>query len=236
MTPNLVSPLPTYSNQSTTPFSACLPPHSVHCIDHKTNWDFDQWSYLIPTIMTLAVGAFFLSNVGIGMALGVGSFVTVIVLKKILPKAWLFTENKENTPDNYAIYLNKSLSSHLSSTLGAPLVEEILFRGIVQPFLAHSIILLFPTAAQAVFSPLLTTAMIISILATAILFGLAHFKNQTDYARCQVILSSITGCAYGILAAEFGLQAAIAAHIINNSIVEIWIETLLHRIKNSQAI
>lgn len=75
--------------------------------------------------------------------------------------------------------------------------EEILFRGC----LLYGLIFLGVPPAGA-------------ILATGMLFGSLH---AFQYGLYGVVLHTVTGIAFGILAVRFGLGAAVVAHVIFNA-------------------
>jgi membrane protease YdiL (CAAX protease family) len=94
-------------------------------------------------------------------------------------------------------------------TIIAPLVEELLFRGSI-PLLSHAIVYLIPNASAILFGPF-NVSVVISIVATSILFGFGHDNWPT--------FKIIGGLVFGILAVNFGLAAAVGAHMMNNTIV-----------------
>ena len=55
-----------------------------------------DWSYLIPTIGTLALGAMYVPNVPIGMAVGVGSFAASVVVLIAASALNLLEEDEDN--------------------------------------------------------------------------------------------------------------------------------------------
>ena len=61
-------------------------------------------------------------------------------------------------------------------------------------------------------------ATAVSILATAVFFGMAHLHNDHKNNVSQSINATISGIALGILATHFGLIASIGAHMVNNTL------------------
>ncbi len=84
--------------------------------------------------------------------------------------------------------------------IGAPVVEELFYRGIVQPSLVSR------------FGP------VIGIGITSLIFGAVHF------ALVDLLPLSVVGAGFGILAHKYGrLLPAIVAHMTFNSIVLIFL-------------
>jgi membrane protease YdiL (CAAX protease family) len=88
--------------------------------------------------------------------------------------------------------------------IGAPLFEEMFFRGIVQTVLARHL------------------GMTPAIVVQALLFGVAHFQlgMSLEYAIVRVGAVAVMGLFLGWLRAHTGrLGAGIVAHATNNVIV-----------------
>ena len=50
-----------------------------------------------------------------------------------------------------------------------------------------------------------------------IIFGLIHAFNDHKNAHIQAMCATVAGILFGITAAQFGLAASIAAHMVNNT-------------------
>src|SRR5579872_2362088 len=110
-----------------------------------------------------------------------------------------------------------------------PIVEEGLFRGILQPLTTHAILFVAPTAAAAFAATSLSIAAAVSIVATGVIFGLAHLFNSHKNAHIQAITAIFSGIGWGIARAQFGLPAVMAAHIVNNTIAVTLLTLLLKK-------
>ncbi len=174
----------------------------------------EKWLYLVPTIGALALGAFFIPNFAIGMAAGAGIFGAASVIAPALEALGIV--KKEETPSEYAKF---DQEWPILTTLGFPVFEEALFRGGVMPVIARCVVLIIPATAAAFLGTPLSIAMTVSIVATAAIFGLLHLFNPHPNAHLQAVAATISAIVLGLLAAQFGIGAAIAAHILNNTLV-----------------
>ena len=143
-------------------------------------------------------------EVGVGIAIGFVGLITAsrvaVALRALFPvdtgSSHLFTSSRPS----YTVILVVGLLA----CVGAPIVEELFFRGVVQSVLTRSI-----GATPA-------------IVVQAMLFGAAHFElgmTVNDAAvRCGTIV--VLGLFLGWLRANTGrLGAGMAAHATNNIIV-----------------
>ncbi len=198
------------SQSQTTATSMSLPTLQ----DIKNNLsDPQKWLYLIPTIGAIAIGILSTSHFALGLAVGGAIVLTMIPISKSLERLGFLREDRGNE------YSKLVRNFPLSGTLIAPVVEEGIFRGVIQPLIARSIIWLVPTATAAFFGAGFAVATAVSIVATATLFGFVHLFNQHKNSHIQATITGIEGIAFGVLAAQFGLGASIAAHITVNTIV-----------------
>ncbi len=108
-------------------------------------------------------------------------------------------------------------SSFFSDVVEAPILEEIIFRVIIQNFFHWISQKIVPDQNLEFFSCKLKLSLLVAIIATAILFGMAHLSSGLGIIH--VILATVGGITYGILKEKQGLPASIAAHMTNNAIV-----------------
>jgi membrane protease YdiL (CAAX protease family) len=173
-----------------------------------------NWVYLVPTIGALALCVFLAPMTApIGMAVGVGTVVVSSLFVIVLKMTNLMEEDKNS---EYSKYLE---DYPFIGTLVAPVLEEGFFRGLVQPLATHAILFIVPAAAAAFLGTGLSIAVIVSIVATATIFGLVHCCNNHKNSHIQAIAATFGGIALGLVAAQFGLPVAIAAHIVHNTIL-----------------
>lgn len=106
-------------------------------------------------------------------------------------------------------------------TLLAPIGEELVFRGMLQPLLAKAVQLAIPSTSAILFGKEISRAQAIAVLSIGVLFGWLHRDNPTcsglpSYSRISII--SVGGIIYGATAAKYGLMASIASHLFNNTV------------------
>lgn len=172
-----------------------------------------NWLYLVPTIGVLALGVLFApSTVPIGIGVGAGVFVLSAVTLIVLKVCNLVADD----PDSE--YEKDIIKFPLSATLLAPFLEEGIFRGLLQPLATRAILFIVPAAAAAFLGTGLSIAVTVSIVGTAAIFGFVHVFNDHKNSHIQAFSCTLAGIAFGVVAAQFGLPAAIAAHIVNNTI------------------
>jgi membrane protease YdiL (CAAX protease family) len=212
-------------SQSQTSAASISGPTAQNIIDNVS--DPQNWLYLIPTIGTLAIGILFAPHFAIG--LGIGAAMACAKIPIALALRALGVLKKEERDSEYE---KSILSFPLLGTLIAPIVEEGFFRGVLQPLATRTMIWLVPAAAAtAFFGTGLSIATAVTIVATATLFGLAHLSNPHKNSHIQAIITGVDGIVFGVLAAQFGLGASIAAHIAGNTLL-ITIGKIFH--KNSE--
>ena len=73
-----------------------------------------------------------------------------------------------------------------------PIIEELMFRYIGQT--------------------------IVGLVPSSVVFGLAHAFNPHEGAITQAVLTTFSGLLYGYLVANYGIEAPVAAHILNNTL------------------
>ena len=171
--------------------------------------------FFVPAITAVALGALFIPNFSLGLAAGAAKFVCSIIGCAALNHSGILPSVEETT----STYHQAIRSMLLDTSIFGPIEEEGVFRGIIQPLIAHSIQILVPAAAMAAFGPSLSVAVVVSIVATSVFFGAMHFFNPHKNALNQAIQATVSGLFLGFMSAQFGIGAAIAAHIANNTII-----------------
>jgi membrane protease YdiL (CAAX protease family) len=175
--------------------------------------DPKNWIYLVPTIGAVALCVFLApATAPIGIAIGVVIFSVSGLAALVLKVTHLLDED----PDSE--YQKTLLEHPILATLVAPILEEGFFRGLMQPLAARAILFIAPAAAALYLGTGLSIAVTISIVATAAIFGLAHCFNSHKNSHIQALTATCGGIALGLLTVQFGLAAAIAAHMVNNTI------------------
>jgi hypothetical protein len=174
-----------------------------------------NYLFLIPTIAAIAVGAIFIPHFGLGLAVGTADLVVSMIGFTLLDRSGILPRTEEKN-SKYQQALRDAL---LEVSVFGPIAEEGVFRGIIQPLLTRTIQILLPAAAVAFFGTPLSIAVFISVVASSILFGAAHYMNPHKNAHIQAISATVGGLVYGFLSAQFGIGASMAAHIANNTLV-----------------
>jgi membrane protease YdiL (CAAX protease family) len=173
-----------------------------------------NWYYLIPTVGAITLGILFAPNFSIGLAAGGAIWFVATTIS-----ATLATCGFANLDDRNSEYMKTLFGFPLLATFFAPVGEELVFRGAIQPLLTRAIVWLVPAATAAFFGTGLGIATTVSIVATAAIFGFIHTFNKHKNSHIQALVTGVQGIAFGVLAAQFGLGASIAAHMMVNTIL-----------------
>lgn len=115
---------------------------------------------------------------------------------------------------SYQQFLIKS--SPITVVLGAPVLEEVIFRGGLQKLLIVIFRVILPAASVIIFGFSLTPAALVGIGFSSLAFGLAHAVNDHKNNWVQAFLATITGLTYGFTVHTLGFSAGIIAHCVNN--------------------
>lgn len=119
-------------------------------------------------------------------------------------------------PELAAEYLEEAMGSFWETAVLAPVVEEVLFRQVIQGAFKKLAEKVLPDQDVTLFSQTMKLAVLVAVVATAVLFGLVHLGSGLGIV--QVILATSTGIVYGILKEKYGLTASISAHMTNNAV------------------
>jgi membrane protease YdiL (CAAX protease family) len=119
------------------------------------------------------------------------------------------------------------LPSAFSVCIAAPIIEECVFRGMIQP--ATKTVINFIARAFCDEATAKKIATVVAIIFTSLLFGAAHFINSSNLlvALPQVICATYSGIVFG-LEKEFGggLLESTAHHMTNNTIVWVLVKAM----------
>ena len=169
----------------------------------------------IPTLISLlivGIGSLCIPHFIIGLLVGAMNFCVAFIINRALQA--IFPLVNENGRSNYAKSINMQ---PFLVMLYAPILEEFIFRGILQPLLLAVATLLVPSTPIAIILGVsLSGAAIFSICVAAVLFGAVHLSNDHKGAFRQSLNCVVSGIVFGLLAFQFGLLTAIAAHMMNN--------------------
>lgn len=174
--------------------------------------DIPKYFYLIPVGLTLAASMFFLPYAPLVLKLTLAEIAcTILILSVISGLSLLLGIQLEGENGLYDDEINRAgLGSFLLyGAFFGPIIEEVMFRGIMQPLL----LLCFLGAGMGF---VLSPALAIGI--TAITFGLIHLGNTEDWSNYgQAIYCIFGGLFDGCLALAFGLPASILSHMVHNT-------------------
>lgn len=171
----------------------------------------------ISVVMAIGVGILCFPNFGMGMALGLANLMINIIIIKILDFI-IGLPNNDNS--EYCRYIK---NNPIYASVVGPIIEELIFRGILLPIMIAVMVELFPSTASMTLclGVTISTAAALSVLVTSIFFGALHLINEHKTAWIQAILSTESGILLGLVSLHLGLGAAIGAHILNNTIAVI---------------
>jgi membrane protease YdiL (CAAX protease family) len=162
-----------------------------------------HWFYLIPTSIVLGAMSFFY-NAHVLMP----AFWQLLTIKLIITSISTFFSDGSGYKEDI---INMILNNPCMVTIEAPIIEEVLFRVIIQNTIF--ILLSFITP----FNIALSGATAIS----ALIFGLAHLGNFEKFDLhgmfTKVLTSTVSGLMLSQLKNTYGLPAAISLHMINNT-------------------
>lgn len=158
-----------------------------------------------------------IASVGIGICSGLAEFVWHTTAQKISMVAAKLESKPMLGPDEGPQVLSfEALDKQfVPMVIQAPIFEEIVFRGLVQPMLTYGIAFCFPQlGAPALLG--VSKAALLSLATTAAGFGLAHYRNYEKGGAFPAAMGTVAGVVFGIVREKFGLIASIAAHITAN--------------------
>ncbi len=168
--------------------------------------DCCYYAQLALVVAGIALGALASSTFAIGVSCGiVGSLLFYSVVALISHCARI-----------RFIFISSEHNVFLRTCVG-PIIEEILFRGIIQPLAEMSFAYTLPAVTVELFGAPVTLAALVAIVATALIFGLAHLFNSHPRTGGQAIHTAVASLALGLLAVRVGLLASIAMHMVHNT-------------------
>lgn len=152
----------------------------------------------------------------IGIGVGVAEFSVNLIFISLLSA--VSEVGKIGADPIKAVEYSKAvLASFWQTAVIAPVLEEIVFRVVIQGAFDFITDKIFGDKEVEIFSHKIKLAALVSIVATSVLFGLAHYGSGLGLA--QVISATIGGLVYGVLRHKYNPLASMSAHITNNSII-----------------
>jgi len=139
------------------------------------------------------------------------NILIAVILRLVMP-----VPREENS--GYSKYLNESTPFELG--VAGPIVEEVLFRGILQGGLLVVLKRLIPATTVSILGMPFTIAGLIAIVTASAVFGAVHAMNDHKGAWGQAIVVGVSALfTEGPLAYFYGIEASMMAHILNNTII-----------------
>lgn len=155
----------------------------------------------------------FVQQVTIGAACGFTDFLFCTTTQKTCILAGVKFEEIEDADD---VPSSQRLDKGFwDMVVKYPIGEELVFRGLLQPFLSNGLLLYMPRLA----TPLLLgipAANVVSAVALGTGFGVIHYFGYKSGGKQVALIGSISGSFYGIIKERFGLATSISAHMIHN--------------------
>lgn len=155
------------------------------------------------------------------LAMGVGCGLTEFICRSTVQKvamvgAGLNVEPSLDPDDGPQLLPYEQLDKEFSvSVIAAPVIEEIVFRGLLQPVLAYGITCAFPQLATPIVLGV-NSATLTSIAITSIGFGAGHYPNFSKGGVFPCVAAAVAGIVFGVARDRFGLIASIGAHMTAN--------------------
>lgn len=162
-------------------------------------------SAILPTLQTF----------GIGALCGALDFLYKSTAQKVCMAAGVVFEEAPDDDEPFTPSSERLDRNFRDIVITYPILEEVAFRGLLQPLLTHGLTAYFPQLAASAFLGL-STAALISTVAIGVGFGALHIPN---YERGGLVVGSfaaISGTFLGIIKEKFGLLASIGAHMTSN--------------------
>ncbi len=158
-----------------------------------------------------------LAAIGTGICVGTVEFLWHTTVQKInMVVSKLEFKSKLEPGDGPPILPSEILDKQFSPmVVQAPIIEEMVFRGLFQPMLSYGIASCFPQLAASTLLGI-SRASLLSAVTTAVGFGLCHYPDYEKGGAFPATMGAIAGAVFGIVREKFGLLASIAAHMTTN--------------------
>lgn len=157
-----------------------------------------------------------INQAAVGAVYGFADFIICTTYQKICLLAGVIFKEIEDDDD---IPASERLDKEFWQTVVIwPIGEEIVFRGILQPILAHGILFFMPQLSAPSYLGI-AGANLISSVVTGTGFGAIHYFVYSSGGKEAAFIISVGGIAQGILKERFGLVAPICAHMVHNFMV-----------------
>jgi hypothetical protein len=158
----------------------------------------------------------FIKQVAVGAACGFADFLFSTTTQKTCMLAGVKFEEIEDEDD---VPSSQRLDKEFwEGVVIYPIGEELVFRGLLQPFLSQRLQLYMPQlAAPALLE--MPVANIVSALAIGTGFGIMHYFGYKSGGKQIALMASMSGSFYGVMKERFGLATSISAHMVHNFMI-----------------
>ncbi|MBM3192316.1 MAG: CPBP family intramembrane metalloprotease [Chlamydiae bacterium] len=165
--------------------------------------------------MTAAISSY-IGQLATGAACGLADFLFCTTTQKICTLAGVRFEEIEDEDD---IPSSERLDKQFwDMVVKYPIGEELIFRGLLQPFLSKGLLVCMPQlAAPGLWD--IPIANTVSAVAIGTGFGVLHYFGYKSGGKQVALMGSVSGSFYGIIKERFGLATSISAHMIHNFMV-----------------
>lgn len=154
-----------------------------------------------------------IKHVAVGTACGFADFLFCTTSQKTCMLAGVKFAEIDDEDD---VPVSERLDKHFwEMVVKYPIGEELIFRGLLQPFLSNGLLLYMPQLAAPVLLEI-PAANVVSAIAIGTGFGIVHYFCYKSGGKEVALISSISGSFYGMIKERFGLATSISAHIVHN--------------------
>lgn len=179
--------------------------HSIQDISPVQN---KTWKDYVPVVGYIALGVLFSKTFAIGLAAGSILYASTFALHAGARHFNLFPNLHLVDPE----IQKKAGQSATSNTIFTPILQQVMHNGIL--------LKVFQVFTRYALPPIsLPLSAITASLCSALVFSKVQgFSRPQENARYYNFINLISGVAYSALALNFGIAAAIGAHVVNNLI------------------
>ncbi len=163
---------------------------------------------MIPVLFSPLV-----DQVAVGATCGVAEFLFSTTCQKACMLAGVKFEEIEDEED---VPPSERLDKHfLEAVIIYPVGEELVFRGLFQPFLAKRLSFYMPQlAAPALLG--ISRANAISAIVVGTGFGVIHYFGYKSGGKQVAVIGAVSGSFCGLVKERFGFVASVLAHMVHN--------------------
>lgn len=153
-------------------------------------------------------------QISAGIAFGFANFLFSTTVQKVLILAGVKFEEYLETKD---VHSNSRFDLGLYSfVIKYPVIEELIHRGLLQPFFSEKISLFLPRLKALSATTGIPLANLVSSVVIGVIFSPVRYFNYKSGGIYAVLIASISSSFYGFLKERFSLISAIAAHSVHD--------------------